>query len=155
MRRLAWLALVVLAGCAHAATGGRAHATARLIALHVEPSTRGELVLLARYQLDGLPFGSWRGTEAQLTVSLDDVPFGAVVARPQLLPGDRVEVPMALSFPRAPREVAGSWASGVPVRVRLRGLIHLQAGEEKERVRTDAERPVVLPTDALPPPRAY
>jgi hypothetical protein len=149
--RVAALLLVASLGCAHAPS--RTRASARLDTLTVRSASRGELLLVARYRIDGLPYDAWKGQSAELTLSLDDVPFAAVVAQPQVLPGDVVEVPVGLAFARTPREVAPAWALGTPVRVRLRGALTLAAGEARARIPTDVEAKLVLPADALPAPR--
>lgn len=152
MRRVLALSLLLATACVHA-PARRGHATARLLALEVQPSPRGELRLLARYQLDGLPVAVWRGDSARLTLSLDDVPFAVVLAQPTVLPGDALEIPVALTFPRAPREVSGAWSRGAAIRVRLRGEVTVLAPDATEKVPTDAEQAVVLPADALPQSR--
>src|SRR5437879_1888707 len=86
------LAMVAL-GCTHS-SHARTHASARLTSLIIVSSKHGDgvgqLQLVARYHLDGLPFGSWHGESAQLTLSVNDVPFAAVLAEPRVLPGDIV-----------------------------------------------------------------
>jgi hypothetical protein len=151
VRRLA-LILLALAGCAHA-EHARTHATARLAEIVVTGSGRGELALLASYRLDGLPWGAWQPKRASITVSLDDVPFASVVAVPRLLPGDRLELPIALAFTRPPRDVAARWEQGRPIRVRLRGRVYLDDAGTEQRIPTDVEAELVLPPDAVPPAR--
>jgi len=143
---------VLAAGCSHL-EHARTHATARLDSMSVTGSDRGELSLLARYRLDGLPLGDWKPDRASLTVSLDDIPFASVVTLPQLLPGDRLELPIALAFARPPREVSSAWEQGKPIRVRLRGWVYLHDVSREQRIPTDVEAELVLPPDAVPPSR--
>lgn len=144
--------LLALVGCAHAERP-RARATLRLITMNVTDSARGELALLATYRLDGLPLGDWKPERASLTVSIDDIPFGAVVVTPQLLAGDRLRIPVAMAFVHPPREVAPRWERGEPLRVRLRGWVYLASPEREQRIPSDVEAELVLPVEALPPSR--
>ncbi|MBS2030268.1 MAG: hypothetical protein JST54_20360 [Deltaproteobacteria bacterium] len=154
MRAAGLVLLCALAsGCSHA-SNVRSHAGARLVSLSVRDHQRGSLELVARYQLDGLPLGDWKGDSSQLTVSLDDVPFASVVAAPRYLPGDVVELPVGVAFARAPAQVQTAWSTGAPVRVRIRGRMTLVAGQEIERIPTDVEQELVLPEDAVPQPRS-